>query len=132
MDPTGRGGGREYDMSSEDARINIRHREGGVLQIGFAEKRISDAMLIQQIGEAIGRAVDAEPKPKVLLSFRNVDFLSSAALSMLIGVNTRVKSKGGKLRLAEIKPEIFQMFKITKLHSLFDVRETVEDALKEF
>lgn len=119
-------------MSSEDARINLRHREGGVLQIGFAEKRISDAMLIQQIGEAIGRAVDAEPKPKVLLSFRNVDFLSSAALSMLIGVNTRVKSKGGKLRLAEIKPEIFQMFKITKLHSLFDVRETVEDALKEF
>lgn len=117
-------------MSAGSARLNIRQREGGILQIGFAEKRISDAMLIQQIGEEIGKAVDAEPKPKVLISFRNVDFLSSAALSMLIGVNTRVKARGGQLRLAEIKPEIFEMFKITKLHSLFEVRESVEDALK--
>jgi anti-sigma B factor antagonist len=117
-------------MTSGNARLNLRHRDGGVLQIGFAEKRISDAMMIQQIGEEIGKAVDAEAKPKVLMSFRNVDFLSSAALSMLIGVNTRVKARGGTLRLAEIKPEIFEMFKITKLHSLFEVHETVEDALK--
>lgn len=119
-------------MSAGTARINVRHRDTGVVQVGFAEKRISDALVIQQIGEEIGKAVDAETKPRVLLSFRNVDFLSSAALSMLIGVNTRVKSKGGKLRLAEIKPDIYQMFKITKLHSLFDIHETVEDALKGF
>jgi anti-anti-sigma factor len=68
----------------------------------------------------------------MLLSFRNVDFLSSAALSMLIGVNTRVKAKGGKLRLSEIKPDIYQMFKITKLHSLFEIFDTVEDAVKGF
>ncbi|MBM4106216.1 MAG: STAS domain-containing protein [Phycisphaerae bacterium] len=119
-------------MSAAAARINVRHRDTGVLQIGFAEKRISDALLIQQIGDEIGKAVDAETKPRVLLSFRNVDFLSSAALSMLIGVNTRVRAKGGKLRLSEIKPEIYQMFKITKLHSLFEIFDSVDEAVKGF
>ncbi|MFZ9692613.1 MAG: STAS domain-containing protein [Phycisphaerales bacterium] len=119
-------------MSAGTARINVRHRDSGVVQVGFAEKRIADALMIQQIGEEIGKLVDAEQKPRMLLSFRNVDFLSSAALSMLIGVNTRVKAKGGKLRLAEIKPDIYQMFKITKLHSLFEIFDTVEDAVKGF
>ena len=48
---------------------------------------------IQQIGEEINTLIDAEDRPKLLISFANVDHLSSAALGMLIEQVEEVPSK---------------------------------------
>jgi anti-anti-sigma regulatory factor len=41
-----------------------------------------------------------------------------------------VKKKGGTLRLAEIRPEILEVFYITKLNKHFSIDESAEAALK--
>ena len=51
----------------------------------------------------------------MLLDFATVDHLSSAALGMLINANNKIKLKNGQLRLANIKPQIMEVFVITKL-----------------
>jgi len=53
--------------------------------------------------------------------------LSSAALGALINVNNRMKAKNGQLRLANIKPQIFEVFVITKLNKLFRIHGTRAD-----
>ena len=49
-------------------------------------------------------------RPKLLLDFGQVEHLSSAALGMLINVNSKIKQQSGQLRLVNIKPQIVEVF----------------------
>lgn len=118
-------------MASTESRLRIR-KEGGITEVSFIDRNILDEANIQLIGEEIASLIEASPQPKILISFANVDHLSSAALGTLITVNNKVRAKGGQLRLADIDPQIYEVFVITKLSKLFQIHETSADARKSF
>ena len=94
---------------------------GDITHVEFVEKNILDENNIQQISEELVTVVDDVPTPRILISFVNVEHLSSAALGALININNRVKGKDGQLRLCEIDPQIHEVFKITKLDQIFQI-----------
>jgi anti-sigma B factor antagonist len=100
--------------------------------VEFTSNKILDEANIADIGTSLNSMIDEREHPKLLLDFANVDHLSSAALGMLINVNNRVKQKNGQLRLANIKPQILEVFVITKLNKLFRIMSTRADALSSF
>lgn len=118
-------------MPTGESRLRISN-SGSVTQVEFIDRNILDEANIQQIGEEIGGIIDAHNEPKLLISFSNVDHLSSAALGALITINNRIKDKGGELRLANIDPQIYEVFAITKLNKLFEIHETTEEAIESF
>lgn len=115
-------------MPQQDSRLRITTTDG-VSQVRFIDRNILDEANIQQIGEEILALVEGSARPRVVISFENVDHLSSAALGALITINNRVKAKGGRLALAQIDPQIHEVFVITKLNRLFDIHETVDQAM---
>lgn len=118
-------------MPSPDSRLRVK-KQDQITVVEFVDRNILDEANIQAIGEEIGSLVDAEPKPKLLISFANVDHLSSAALGALITINNKVRGKSGQLRLANIDPQIYEVFVITRLNKLFQIHETAEEAAKSF
>lgn len=118
-------------MPSEASRLRIK-KVNEVTQVEFIDRNILDEANIQLIGEEISSIIDAGPRPKLLISFTNVDHLSSAALGTLITVNNKVRHATGQLRLSDIDPQIYEVFVITKLNKLFEIHETAADALKSF
>ena len=66
---------------------------------------------------------------KLVLNFSNVEFLSSAALGKLITFEQLVKKNNADLILTDIAPEIFQVFAITNLDKLFQIKDNEADAL---
>lgn len=118
-------------MSTPESRLRITQTDG-VTQVRFIDRNILDEANIQHIGEEITALVERGPSPKILICFENVDHLSSAALGTLITINNKVKAKGGQLRLSNIDPQIYEVFVITKLHQLFQIHGTVEEAMSSF
>ncbi|MFO0895642.1 MAG: STAS domain-containing protein [Phycisphaerales bacterium] len=118
-------------MAKVASRLRVQD-VGGVTRVEFVDKNILDEANIQQIGEELVKLADAGPRPRLLLCFKGVDHLSSAALGVLINVHNRVKAKDGQLRLSDINAQIFEVFKITKLNKLFQVFDTAEQAMKSF
>jgi anti-sigma B factor antagonist len=118
-------------MTSAASRLRVGERDG-ITCIEFVDRNILDEANIQQIGEEIGEIIDAQAQPRVLISFDNVDHLSSAALGTLITINNKIRSKDGQLRLANIDKQIYEVFVITKLNKLFQIHETTEHALASF
>ena len=106
--------------------------EKGIRIIEFTNSKILDEANIAEIGNTLGAIIDENENPKLLLDFATVDHLSSAALGMLINVNNRVRQKNGQLRLANIKPQILEVFVITKLNKLFKILPTRTEALANF
>ena len=76
--------------------------------------------------------VEQERRRNLLLNFTNVEFLSSAALGKLITLDKKVKANGGRLKLSNIRPEIYEVFAITKLNKLFDIKDDEADAIAAF
>lgn len=118
-------------MPNVQADLNIR-RDGDVCVVEFKDRKILEELQIRQIGDRMNELVEAEPAPKILLDFRNVEHLSSAALGILITLNKQVIVQQGQLVLANIHPQIYEVFKITRLNRLFNIQATTEDALKAF
>ena len=107
-------------------------QDDGITLIEFIDRNILDEANIQQIGDEIAKLVDEASQPKMLISFENVDHLSSAALGTLITINNKIRNKDGQLRLANIDPRIYEVFVITKLNRLFQIHDNAEQAIASF
>ncbi|MCO6436068.1 MAG: STAS domain-containing protein [Phycisphaerae bacterium] len=105
-------------------------RTGNVHVIEFADRKILEELSIAEIGDELNMIIDDETGIEVLLCFRNVEHLSSAALGMLIKLKNRMDELRGKLMLSDISPQIYEVFKITKLNKLFHIYDTADEALK--
>lgn len=114
-------------MLEPDAHLEVS-REGDVSVVRFADRKILEEVPIAEIGDRLNSLAEGEPGIKLLLDFANVEHLSSAVLSMLINLNKRVDESGGKLKLANIKPQIYEVFKITRLNTVLDIYDTTAKA----
>lgn len=118
-------------MAEESSHVSVID-VNDVKRIEFSDRKILDELVINEIMTELVAVVDSVDRIKMLLDFEKVDHLSSAALGMLITLNKRVGEANGQLRLAKISPQIFEVFKITRLDKLFDIRSTVEEAMGSF
>lgn len=105
---------------------------GEVKIVEFSDQKILDELCIAEIQEELTQIVKETAQIKLLLSFNHVDHLSSAALGVLITLNKQVKECKGTLKLSDISPPIFEVFKITRLNKLFDIHDTAELALSSY
>lgn len=58
-----------------------------------------------------------------------VSFIDSSGLATLIEALQGMARYGGKLRLVGLTPAVKNLFQLSNLTSIFDIRETREDAL---
>ena len=100
--------------------------------IEFTNNRILDEANIADIGQTLAALIDERNHPKLLLDFGAVDHLSSAALGMLINANNKIRETNGQLRLTNIKPQILEVFVITRLNKLFKILPNRAEALASF
>jgi anti-sigma B factor antagonist len=118
-------------MTEPRANITTR-KQDGITIVQLQDRKILEEMVINSIGEKLAHLLDDQSQPQLLLDFSNVEHLSSAALGMLITLHKQIAEKRGQLVLANIHPQIFEVFKITRLNKLFNIQSTTEDALKAF
>jgi anti-sigma B factor antagonist len=105
---------------------------GDVTVVRFVDRKILDEGNIQEIGQELFDLVEKEGRRKLLLNFGSVDFLSSAALGKLITLDKKSKAAGAQLKLSNIRPEIYEVFLLTHLYKLFDIKDDEAEALAAF
>jgi anti-sigma B factor antagonist len=105
---------------------------GDVTVVRFHDKKILDEAGIQELGAELFGLVEVDNRRSIVLNFTNVEFLSSAALGKLITLDRKVKAHQGRLKLSNIRPESLEVFQITKLHKIFDIRGEEAEAVAAF
>ena len=118
---------------SEDAgqRIEVR-QEGDVTIVQFKDRKILDEKRIQEIGSDLIGLVETQQRKDLVLSFKDVDYLSSAALGKLITLRRKVNEVNGRLKLCCIAPETFKVFVVSRLDTFFDIHHDEQTALRSF
>lgn len=112
-------------------RIDVT-KTGDVSVVTFRDRKILDEAAIQELGSELFALVELDNRKTILLDFEGVEFLSSAALGKLITFDRKVKTSKGRLKMCGVAPGILEVFQVTKLNKVFDIRPDVAEAMAAF
>ena len=69
---------------------------------------------------------------KILLNLADVSYIDSSGLGNLVSSFTSVKKQGGELKLLKLTNKVEDVMQITKLYTIFDIKEDEAAAIKAF
>ncbi|MDA1039958.1 MAG: STAS domain-containing protein [Planctomycetota bacterium] len=107
-------------------------KTGDVHMVAFKDAKILDDTVLDEIKTELNTLIGKVPGPDVLLDFGNVQFMSSAMLGLLGQLHRKISGGKGRLKMCNIRPEIFQVFKLTSLDKLFSIHKDAPTALATF
>jgi anti-anti-sigma factor len=114
------------------SQLNIADKDD-VVMVTFTNFKILDESVIRNIGAEFDKlTTEAAAERKLLLNFDRVTFMSSAMIGQIMKLYKKAKADGIALKLCCIDPTIMEVFKITRLDKLLDIRKTEADAIAAF
>src|SRR6201984_3878689 len=69
---------------------------------------------------------------KILLNLGDVNYIDSSGIGELVSAYTTVKNQGGELKLLNLTKKVHDLLQITKLYTVFDVKDDETAAIKAF
>jgi anti-sigma B factor antagonist len=69
---------------------------------------------------------------KILLNLGDVNYIDSSGIGELVSAYTTVKNQGGELKLLKLTKKVHDLLQITKLYTVFDVKDDEAAAVKSF
>ena len=85
----------------------------------------------KEFNELLHKLID-EGKKNVIVDLSDVKFMNSSGLGMLISGLTTMKRENGSLKLVKVTEKIESLLIITKLITIFESYESIEEAIKTF
>lgn len=114
-------------MESAKSRISVEYAENATI-VTFTDEKILEEKDIQTLHKSLMSVIEQGERINLILDFCDVQFLSSSVLGLLIRVSKKIYEQAGQLRLCNISPKIYEIFKITRLTKIFDIYKDVESA----
>jgi len=74
----------------------------------------------------------SQGEKKIILNLAEVSYIDSSGLGELIASYTTVRNQGGQLKLLNLSKKVHDLLLITKLYTIFDVKENEFLAVKSF
>jgi anti-sigma B factor antagonist len=71
-------------------------------------------------------------KLKIVIDLKNVEWMNSSGLGILIGAVSLFRNNNGQLRIINVSERIQNLLKITKLAGIFETSSSLEEALSSF
>jgi anti-sigma B factor antagonist len=111
--------------------------------MGIVEKKVGNFVIFELEGELMGGAETEQfrglvddaiknEKNKVIVDMKKVNWMNSSGLGMLMSALTSLRSSGGDLKLANVSESVRRPIQITRLDSVFEEFDTIEEAMSTF
>jgi anti-sigma B factor antagonist len=73
-----------------------------------------------------------EANTKLVFDLSRLRFTDSSGLGSFISCLRKVNAKGGDVKLCGMSPQVRAVFELTRLHRIFDIYSTPEEAVRAF
>jgi anti-sigma B factor antagonist len=74
----------------------------------------------------------AKGQKSILLNLADVNYIDSSGIGELVSAYTTVRNQGGELKLLNLTKKVHDLLQITKLYTVFDVKEDEANAIASF
>lgn len=109
----------------------------------LTEKIIDDVVVLELTGKIMGgpdatvlndkvHELIEQGRTQVIADLGQVDWMNSSGLGILIGGLTTMRNNDGDIKLAKATDRIKSLLMITKLLTVFETFDTLEEAVKSY
>jgi anti-sigma B factor antagonist len=74
----------------------------------------------------------SQNQKKILLNLADVNYIDSSGIGELVSAFTTVRKQGGDLKLLNLTKKVHDLLQITKLYTVFEVKDDEAAAIKSF
>jgi anti-sigma B factor antagonist len=78
------------------------------------------------------RDVVGQGHKKILLNLGDVTYIDSSGIGELVSGFTSVRNQGGELKLLNLTKKVHDLLQITKLYTVFDIKDDEASAIAAF
>ncbi len=110
--------------------MNIETRELKHVSVVVVSGRV-DSATAPDLQKALQDLFDSEHK-QLVLDLKDVDYMSSAGLRVLVSMQKAAKKNGGTLRLAQLSARVTEVLELAGLAPVFDIYPDVVEAVGAF
>ena len=105
-------------------QIKLEQLQGIVIATPHVDRL--DVRTVPEFREEMERVVAAHSK--VVLNMELINFVDSTGLGALMSCIRKLNQKGGGLRLAGLQHQVTAMFRLVRMHKVFETFDTPGDA----
>ena len=74
----------------------------------------------------------AKGNKKIILNLGDVNYIDSSGIGELVSAFTAVRRENGELKLLNLTKKVHDLLQITKLYTVFDIKDDEATAIKAF
>ena len=89
-----------------------------------------DAATAPIADETIKKTLE-EHTNRLLFDLKDLEYLSSGGLRVILGAAKEMRRREGKVALAGLNKFVYEIFEVSGFQSLIPIKDTVEEGLKE-
>lgn len=102
----------------------------GITVLFVREDRL-DANNSEELKAELRRLFESGTKD-LIIDLKEVLFIDSSGLGVLVSGYKNSSTLHGNLKLSNLQSQVKSMFELTRLHRVFDIFTTVDDALRSY
>ncbi|WP_303721254.1 STAS domain-containing protein [Malonomonas rubra] len=110
-------------------QLNITE-QGEIVKIEVQEERM-DAHNSGDLKEQMLQLFD-DGKCNLIIDLSEVRFVDSSGLGALVSGFKNASARKGSLKLCCLQPQVRSMFELTRLHRVFEIFASIEEALESY
>lgn len=103
--------------------------DGGILVLALTGTL--DATTTSAFDEQVQQQLDAG-HTQVVVDCRNLVYISSLGIASLTALHSKLKKKGGVVKIAAVRGPVAQVFRAVRLDKIFEIHADVEQARQSF
>jgi anti-sigma B factor antagonist len=110
-------------------KVNTRQVDGvtildlsGRITLGEGSVQLRDSI----------RDLLAKGSKQILLNLADVNYIDSSGIGELVSAYTTVRNQGGELKLLNLTKKVHDLLQITKLYTVFDVKDDEASAIASY
>ena len=127
----GRHGSRKRNLGDTLVSMQISTREVQGVTILDISGRITLGDETGMLRDAV-RALLSKGIKKIVLNLAEVSYIDSTGVGELVGSLMSVRNQGGDLKLMNLTQKVKDVVNVTKLYTVFDIKEDEFTAVKSF
>ncbi|OYT15187.1 MAG: anti-anti-sigma factor [Bacteroidetes bacterium 4572_77] len=104
-------------------------------QLGDVEKLAISGYLDAQTATSLENAIEdivKQGKFKILINFRELEYISSAGLGVFMCFIEQVRNNKGDIKMSALQPIVYNVFDLLGFPLLFDIMESDAEAIDRF
>jgi len=109
--------------------MNLKTETNKKIAVVFVKEERLDAHNSPDLKAEMNRLFDSG-SINLLIDLKEVRFIDSSGLGVLVSGFKNASTRHGSIKLSGLQTQVKSMFELTRLHRVFDIFATTDDALE--